>query len=187
MAGSATDSVIDTAYWFINRAEDDGLFLDDEKLQHLLFLAQVHFAIKNNMEFLMPSLFVCGNDGFYEPNLKVMFSQGRPFMPKKILADKVETFLEQIWNKYATISLKELEMMIKSNLAYQNCYTEGSINIISQKTLVENFVKNDSMSTNNDYMKKNKKFSYSQNGPVVVSKWNPRKVSVKTIKGEDYV
>lgn len=76
MAGSATNSAIEVAYWFISRAEDEGLFLEDEKLHHLLFLAQVHFALANNMELLMPSLFVCGENGFSEPNLAVMFAQG---------------------------------------------------------------------------------------------------------------
>ena len=38
MAGSATNSAIEVAYWFISRAEDEGLFLEDEKLHHLLFL-----------------------------------------------------------------------------------------------------------------------------------------------------
>ena len=42
MAGSATNSAIEVAYWFISRAEDEGLFLEDEKLHHLLFLAQAH-------------------------------------------------------------------------------------------------------------------------------------------------
>lgn len=93
MAGSATNSAIEVAYWFISRAEDEGLFLEDEKLHHLLFLAQVHFALANNMELLMPSLFVCGENGFSEPNLAVMFAQGRPYMPPKKLSDKVSNFL----------------------------------------------------------------------------------------------
>ena len=72
MAGSATNSAIEVAYWFISRAEDEGLFLEDEKLHHLLFLAQVHFALANNMELLMPSLFVCSENGFSEPNLHIV-------------------------------------------------------------------------------------------------------------------
>lgn len=53
-------------------------------------------------------------------------------------------------------------------------------NIAPLKTIVENFTKNANISrTNAAYAAANKKVSYSQNGPVVVSKWNPRKVSVK--------
>ena len=75
---------------------------------------------------------------------------------------------------------KELNLMIKSNPAYQNCYVSGAKNIAPLKTIVENFTKNANISrTNAAYAAANKKVSYSQNGPVVVSKWNPRKVSVK--------
>lgn len=70
--------------------------------------------------------------------------------------------------------------MIKSNPAYQNCHVSGAKNIAPLKTIVENFTKNANISrTNAAYAAANKKVSYSQNGPVVVSKWNPRKVSVK--------
>lgn len=180
MAGSVTDSAIDAAYWFLNRANKDGLTLEDEKIHHLLFLAQVHFAAANNMELLMPSLFMCGDEGFFEPNLAVMFALGHPYMPPKKLAEKAEVFLEDIWNKYAKLPLKELTFMIKSNPAYRNCYAVGSKNIVPLKTTVEKFVKNSNISdTNHTYAGNRKKISYSQNGPVVVSKWNPRKVSVK--------
>lgn len=96
MAGSATNSAIEVAYWFISRAEDEGLFLEDEKLHHLLFLAQVHFALANNMELLMPSLFVCGENGFSEPNLAVMFAQGRPYMRRKNFPTRSAIF----WTRY---------------------------------------------------------------------------------------
>ena len=46
----ATDTAIDIAYWFFNRAEKDGIYLETEKMQHLLFLAQIHFAMAYNMQ-----------------------------------------------------------------------------------------------------------------------------------------
>lgn len=137
MAGSATNSAIEVAYWFISRAEDEGLFLEDEKLHHLLFLAQVHFALANNMELLMPSLFVCGENGFSEPNLAVMFAQGRPYMPPKKLSDKVSDFLGKVWKRYAPLSAKELNLMIKSNPAYQNCYISGAKTLPRSRPLLK--------------------------------------------------
>ena len=88
MAGSATNSAIEVAYWFI-----------------------------------------CGENGFSEPNLAVMFAQGRPYMPPKKLSDKVSDFLGKVWKRYAPLSAKELNLMIKSNPAYQNCYISGAKNI----------------------------------------------------------
>ena len=40
--------------------------------------------------------FVCGENGFSEPNLAVMFAQGRPYMPPKKLSDKVSDFLGKV-------------------------------------------------------------------------------------------
>lgn len=180
MVGSATNSAIDVAYWFIRKGEEKNLRLEDEKIHHLLFLAQVHFALKHNMELLMPSLFVCGENGFFEPNLNVIFSQGRPYMPPKALPERVDNFLEKVWARYAPLSGKELTLMIKSNPAYQNCYISGTENIAPLKTIVENFTKNpDTATYSSTRTTANKKVSYSQNGPVVVSKWNPRKISEK--------
>lgn len=180
MAGSATNSAIEVAYWFIGKAEDEGIFLEDEKLQHLLFLAQVHFALTNNMELLMPSLFVCGENGFYEPNISVIFAQGRPYMPPKKLPNKINEFLSKVWKRYAPLSVKELNLMIKSNSVYQNCHISGTQNIVPLKTIVENFAKDNNISrATSTYTSTNKKVSYSQNGPVVISKWTPRKVSIK--------
>lgn len=180
MAGSATNSAIEVAYWFINKAEQENSRLEDEKLQHLLFLSQIHFALKNNMELLMPSLFVCGEDGFFEPNLNVMFSQGRPYMPPKSLPEKIEDFLGKVWKRYASLSAKELNLMIKSNPAYQTCYIRGTQNIAPLKTVVESFVKDpDTATYSSTRTTANKKVSYSQNGPVVVSQWKPRKISSK--------
>ena len=53
----ATDTAIDIAYWFFNRAEKDGIYLETEKMQHLLFLAQIHFAMAYNMQILVPRRF----------------------------------------------------------------------------------------------------------------------------------
>ena len=115
----ATDTAIDIAYWFFNRAEKDGIYLETEKMQHLLFLAQIHFAMAYNMQILVPSLFVCNKDGFFEPNLKRMFAMGRPFMPPVKFPAKIDSFLESIWNKYGKASLIGLEKLIKSNSAFK--------------------------------------------------------------------
>lgn len=180
MSVPATDSAIDVAYWFINRAEKDGSFIDDEKLQHLLFLAQVHFATSNNMEILMPCLFVCDDKGFFEPTLTTIFAHGRPFMPPKTMSDKVSAFLEGIWVKYAKIPLVEITYLIKSSSCYQNNYLPNSRNVVELKTIVDNFVKDSNiLNNNNAYSDNRKKILYSQNGPVIVSKWKPRKVSDK--------
>ena len=164
----ATDTAIDIAYWFFNRAEKDGIYLETEKMQHLLFLAQIHFAMAYNMQILVPSLFVCNKDGFFEPNLKRMFAMGRPFMPPVKFPAKIDSFLESIWNKYGKTSLIGLEKLI-------------TINVIDLKAVVDSFIKSSKAAQkNNAFSNNRKKVMLSQNGPVVVSKWQPRKIDIQS-------
>ena len=165
----ATDTAIDIAYWFFNRAEKDGIYLETEKMQHLLFLAQIHFAMAYNMQILVPSLFVCNKDGFFEPNLKRMF------------AAKIDSFLESIWNKYGKTSLIGLEKLIKSNSAFKENCIAGTINVIDLKAVVDSFIKSSKAAQkNNAFSNNRKKVLLSQNGPVVVSKWQPRKIDIQS-------
>lgn len=181
MTVPATDTAIDIAYWFFNRAEKDGLYLETENMQQLLFLAQVYYATAYNMEMLMPSIFVCNHNGFYEPNLKKMFSMGRPFMPPVKFPPKIDDFLEKIWKKYGKMSVRELDMIIKNNSAFKENCTEGTINAVDFKSVVDNFIQAGKLSKQNHAFSDNrKKVMLSQNGPVVVSKWQPRKIDIQS-------
>lgn len=184
MATAATDSSIDIAYWFFGRAEDDGIYLETEKLQHLLFLAQVHYAMNYNMELLMPSLFLCDKTGFYEPNLNRMFAQGRPFMPRIKFPAKINLFLEGIWQKYGAYTERKLSDLIRKNPAYSENYTAGASTIVPLKNIVDHYnaAKKKAKSSQAD---NRKKILLSQNGPVVVTQWLPRKVEVINSKGDN--
>ncbi len=188
MGTSATQSAIEVAYWFFDQAEKDGLYIEDERLQHLLVLSQVHYAVSYNMEMLMPSLFVCENSGFVEPTLKLIFAQGRPFMPQAKLSAKVIAFLKEIWKKYGKLPLRDLTRIVKETPAYRQTYIAGAKNIVQFNSLIEKFITHSNIEKNNNaYSDSRKKVLLSQNGPVVVSKWQPRKVAENTSKGEKNV
>ena len=177
MAVPATDTAIDVAYWFFNRAEKDGLYLETENMQYLLFLAQVHYAMAYNMEMLTPRFIVCNHSGFFEPNLKRIFAMGRPFMPPVKFPQKINAFLEGIWQKYGSLPLARLEKLIKNSSAFKNNCLEGTLNTIDFKSVVDSFIKAGKKNQqNNAFSDNRKKVMLSQNGPVVVSKWQPRKI-----------
>lgn len=184
MATAATDSSIDIAYWFFSRAEDDGIYLETEKLQHLLFLSQIHYALSYNMELLMPSLFLCDKTGFFEPNLNRMFAQGRPFMPRVKFPSKINLFLEGVWQKYGSFTERKLSDLIRKNPAYAENYIPGASSIVSLKNIVDHFAAAKKQNANDAASDKRKKILLSQNGPVVVTKWQPRKVETINSKGE---
>lgn len=170
MTAAATESAIDAAYWFFQRAEKDNRFIDDKKIHHLLFIAQKEFVKKIHGSVLLPSLFVCDENGFTEPNLAKIFSFGRPFMPPVVLEDKLTVFLEGIWKKHASAPTADLEELVKSGTLYQKYFKHGEKTLISPEMIVETAFDDKKAKTDK------KKILFSQNGPVVVSQWNPRKL-----------
>lgn len=176
MKASAADSAIDIAYWYLDRADEEKLFLDEEKLQPLLYLSQVYFARMYNGEVLMPTVFICDENGFYEPNIKKILTLGRPFMPRVKFEKKVEKFLEEIWDKYGHSAKSLLEKEVKDSLIYREEYKKNSKILIENKTIVEILNKNSKI-FGSEGEKNSTKVLLSQNGPVVVSRWHPRKLS----------
>lgn len=182
MTVPAADSAIDIAYWFFNHAEDNGWYLENEKVHHLLFLAQAHYALLNKNQYLFPSVFICNNDGFSEPNISKILAQGRPFMPQPKLAAKVTDFLEVIWQKYASQSLRDLTNLVKATPLYADTYKPGLSSIVFHQEMASKFQNKSAHPVSSK-----KKILISQNGPVVVSKWQPRKITPDLPQGEKNV
>lgn len=178
MSIPATESAIEVAYWLIQRAEKDGVFLEDEKLHHLLFVSQVAYAQKYNQAVLMPSLFIVDEKGFSEPNLLKMFALGRPYMPPVKLDDKVSVFLETIWKKYTAMTVSAMGTLIKATTAYKQNYKIGEKHVIEVNSILDLFKSSSAAPASN-----RRKMLISQNGPVMVSKWTPRKVETSVRKG----
>lgn len=176
MPAPALNSALEAAEWFYQKAEAGGWLLESEKLQHLLFLAQVHYAIANNGAYLLPSLFICDDNGFSEPGLAATLKFGRPLQTKPVFSDGIETFLNLIWQKYASLSLRDLTAFVKNTSSYSNNYRPGEKNITCLEELTKSF-RNNLSRRNTPSARTPRKISFSQNGPVVVSQWQPRKLN----------
>ena len=178
MTVSATDSGIDVAYWFIQRAEKDNAFIENEKLHHLLFAAQLAYARKHNGSVLMPSLFIVDENGFSEPNILKMFSLGRPYMPPVKLENNIAAFLENVWQKYEKATAGTMEKQIKASEAYKQNYKKGEKKVVNITEIADLFA-----APTNSAPAGKKKMLISQNGPVMVSQWTPRKLTSLVRKG----
>lgn len=176
----AANSSLEVANWFFKKAEADGWYLENEKLQHLLFLSQAHYAINNANSYLMPAAFVCDENGFTEPGLQAALAFGRPLMGKAALPAEINAFLSLIWQKYAPMSIRDLAAFIKASAAYTQNYRPGRRNIVSLSDISSQFRGNLSgQALSRASAAKSKKILISQNGPVVVSEWQPRKLNQK--------
>ncbi len=177
MSMPAINSALDAANWFFRRADRDDAFLENDKLHHLLFLAQVHFALNNNMEYLIPSLFICDERGFSEPAMVQILQHGLPLMEAPAFLDKINSFLELIWKKYSPMSSTELSEFIKNSDSYADNYLAGKKNIVPLEEMAQKFKTSlNQRSFSRAGAARQRKILISQNGPVVVSAWQPRKL-----------
>lgn len=170
MTKSAAKSALDVANWFFKKAEASRVYLEEDKLHPLVFLAQAHYALKNGMQYLVPGLFVCDNGGIFEPNLKKILEFGMPLMGEPELSNEVKEFLELVWHKYAAKNAFELIGIIKASPAYRKHHVKDETVLLTLEDMAQNFGAPTEPQTA-------KKIRISQNGPVVVSEWQPRKLN----------
>ena len=175
---SATRSALDVAYWFFDRAEKDHICLEAEKLQHLLFLAQHRYASAQG-EMLMPCVFMCDEQGFFEPTLKTIFAQGIPLRQRVRFDAQISQLLEKIWSDFSMLSIHSCQKIIKQMPLYLHCYRQGVITVVSWNSLIDNSKDCVTICADVSQPKFHKKVLLSQNGPVVVSQWSPRKINNK--------
>lgn len=170
MIKSAAKSALDVANWFFKKAEASRIYLEEDKLHPLIYLAQTHYALKYDMQYLIPGLFICDNDGFFEPNLKKILEFGMPLMGEPELQRDTKEFLELLWHKYAAKNAFELIGIIKDTPAYRKCHVKDETILLTLEDMTQNFGAPAEPRTA-------KKIRISQNGPVVVSEWQPRKLN----------
>lgn len=168
-----TESSLDVAYWFIDRAEQDCLYLENEKLQYLLFFSQHKYAQKEKNKMLMPCVFVCDEHGFFEPTIKKVFAQGRPFMQTPKFNKDISFFLEGIWNEFSSLSILECKKIATNLPIYVEHYKKGQHTIVNFGAISKS-----EQITFKPNITPRGKILLSQNGPVVVSKWSPRKINM---------
>ena len=185
MSAPATSSSLDVAYWFFQRAEKENIYLETEKLHNLLFLAQSRYAQMYSQGILMPCVFLCDEHGFFEPTLKKIFAQGRPYMPPIILGQRISSFLEQIWLEYSHLSSAQFKQLLMRIPAYNECYRSGTPIMQFTDSLIDKSVSYDRMYESLPQEPFKKKFLVSQNGPVWVSQWKPKKINPNNNK--DYI
>ncbi|MBQ8436968.1 MAG: hypothetical protein IJX20_04885 [Alphaproteobacteria bacterium] len=179
---SAADSSFEVISWFLNQAKKDDVFLDYRKLQHLLFLSQLHYQASFPDSTLMPCVFAYGRNGYEEPSFAGIYSAG--ILPQVSIRLSYTTiqFLEKVWHIYSAMNASQLETLIRHRIGTPE--RKGQEKIIPDfKTLVEKFKSSSKMNKSSVTTEKNnsvnttKKVMLSQNGPVMVSAWKPRKIS----------
>lgn len=176
MTNKMITSALDITNWFCKRADTENISLQEAKIQHLLFLAQIHFALQSG-HCLMPSFFVCGKSGFYEPNIRTIMQFGLPLMANPNFSPDTNNFLELIWQKYGHQDEAELNRFIISLECWKQSYRPERDVIIDISRLADSFSSSIKSYGTRDLSTSNSKIMLSQHGPVRVSSWHPRKLN----------
>lgn len=173
---TATSS-LDILGWFCNRAAQGRQKLSSKQVQNILFLTQMHYLNKYG-RVLMPTMFVCYHHGFYNPTIDVILSHGLPLLPQPQLTEQIVVLLESIWQKYSALSEQQLCDFITSLNCWQNYFTPDQENIVNPYDQTAEFTS--AISGNKLSSATKSKIRLSQNGPVQVSPWQPRKIKTSS-------
>jgi uncharacterized phage-associated protein len=117
---AAARSAFDVAFKFSDNALDNNEYLQPQKLQRLMFLAQCAYAVRHRGRRLMPAVFVADELGPIEPNIYLAFSKGRPDIdvdPR--LPEDAQAVLDDVWNRFGHCSTEHLTRITKDTLAYR--------------------------------------------------------------------
>lgn len=169
------DSAFDVAFWFSDTALHENEYLQPQKLQRLLFLAQAYYAVAYDGRALFPAVFVAEEMGPIEPNVYAAFSKGRPDIDVDLfLPTDIEMFLSSIWRRFGHHSMDRLNQTTNETLAYTAAFKKGRRSEITLKMMQKAFVKGDAAPGVDQVVKP--KVLLTQDGkPVTVQSWAPEK------------
>jgi len=119
------NNAFDVAFFFADVALDQNEYLQPQKLQRLLFLAQAYYGVAFKRK-LMPAVFVADEMGPTEPNVHMAFSRGRPELDVELfLSHDTQDFLDRIWRRFGHMSVEQLTTMSKETSAYKKAIKRG--------------------------------------------------------------
>jgi len=119
------NNAFDVAFLFSDMAMDENEYLQPQKLQRLLFIAQAYYGVAFNRK-LMPAIFVADEMGPMEPNVYMAFSRGRPELDVELfLPHETQSFLDRIWRRFGGLSVEQLNTMTKETTAFKNAAQRG--------------------------------------------------------------
>src|SRR5579859_8006895 len=184
MAAAAVDSSFDVAYWFVDRALNDGEYIQPQKLHRLMFLSQAYFAVAYHGRPLMPALFIADQFGPVEPGVFRACSIQRPPIEPIPLPEAVSQFLDSVWRRFGPQSADSLSRLVNSHPPYQDALAKGPRSDITLAAMIKFYgrktagsvpVKQGQIEAPPVEQVMRPKVMVSQDGkPVSVKKWMPK-------------
>lgn len=137
MHKAAVDSCFDIAFWLLDRALDEGEYLQPQKMHRLMFLAQGYYASARHGEKLMPATFVHGPEGPIEPTVFRAMERGRPMIDTSPLSEEVTHVLDSVWRQFGAKSVERLNSAIGNHPPVLDAREAGEGTEITYDAIVE--------------------------------------------------
>ena len=113
------DSAFDVAFWLIDRALEDGEYLQPQKMQRLMYLAQAYWGVVSRGQRFIPGIFVVSPLGPVEPNSwRAMDGAKPPDMVVRPLDEQQRHFLGSVWRRFGAHSADHLLRLVSSHPPY---------------------------------------------------------------------
>lgn len=166
-------SGFDVAFWFADTALEQNEYLQPQKLQRLLFLAQGYYAVLQNGRKLMPAVFVADELGPLEPNIYAGFSRGRPNIDVELfISHDIDSYLTSLWRRFGHASMERLNQITKGTSAYKQARAKGQRTEITLDAMRLSFVRAENTPGVQQVVKP-KVFVTQTGKPVQVKAWDP--------------
>lgn len=137
MRPTAVDSSFEVAFWFLDRAIEDGEYLQPQKLQRLLYLAQAYFGVLQNGLKLMPATFVAREEGPVEPTIFKALARGRPAVDLTPIDDVPRHVLDSVWRQFGAHSVDYLDKLIRRHPPFADALAAGIATEITLESMIE--------------------------------------------------
>ncbi len=137
MAVATLESSFDAAFWFVDRAMENGEYVQPQKLQRLLYLAQAYYAAAYEEQLLMPAIFVAEALGPVEPSTFRLFGSAIPQFDRKRQPKIADQFLDAIWRRFGHHSAEHLNRLISTHDPYREAMAKGERTIIVIKAMAQ--------------------------------------------------
>ncbi len=184
MRPTAVESCFEIAFWFLDRALNDGEYLQPPKLQRLMYLAQAYYGVVQNGAKLMPATFIAADDGPQEPTIFRAFARGRPMVDLKPVDEVAHHLLDSVWRQFGAYSVDKLNDLVKKHPPYADAMAVSPLAEISLGAMIEFYGERnaakargkDAAAPSAEKMMRPKVLRNAVGKPVSVKGWLPKRV-----------
>ena len=189
MLKPTVESCFDVAFWLLDRALDDGEYLQPQKMHRLMYLAQAYYASAMHGAKLMPAVFIIGPEGPIEPTVYKAMERGRPMVDTLPPEEEAIHVLDSVWRQFGSKSIDRLNAALKNHPPVAEARDNGVGSEISFDAMVAFYVKTLGHQSRNlrrsdanadvpspDRVLRPKLMRSHTGKPVSVNRWTPRRV-----------